>query len=337
MTSNAEDEKQGDPQVTSGYWFREEVTEDWTIQMRLKNLGFKKQSDFQHVQIIETEQFGKTLVLDSKTQSTEADEHVYHETLVHPAMLMHPNPKRVYIGGGGELATAREVLKHSSVELCVMVDIDKVVVDVSKQELKQWSDGVCDDPRLELVIGDAKSFLENDTREYNVIIMDIADPIEAGPGVALYTQDFYQFLFSSGRLAKDGVFVTQSGPGSFMNIDECGSTIHHTLRSAFKNVAAYQADIPSFGSVWGFNIAFGGAADENYNANIDEKLQQDQISLLTIGIDNVNDKIAKRINGALKFYDGVSHLGLFGIPKDFRKQIINENRIMTLENPVFMY
>ena len=96
MTSNAEDEKQGAPPVTSGYWFREEVTEDWTIQMRLKNLGFKKKSDFQDVQIIETEQFGKTLVLDSKTQSTEADEHVYHETLVHPALLMHTNPKTCF-------------------------------------------------------------------------------------------------------------------------------------------------------------------------------------------------------------------------------------------------
>ena len=101
MTSNAEDAPQETPPVTSGFWFREEVTEDWAIQMRLKNLGFKKKSQFQHVQIIETDQFGKTLVLDSKTQSAQADEHVYHETLVHPAMLMHPNPKRVYIGGGG--------------------------------------------------------------------------------------------------------------------------------------------------------------------------------------------------------------------------------------------
>ena len=337
MTSNVEDEKQEGPPVTSGYWFREEVTEDWAIQMRLKSLGFKKQSDFQHVQIIETDQFGKTLVLDSKTQSAEADEHVYHETLVHPAMLMHPNPKRVYIGGGGELATAREVLRHSSVELCVMVDIDEVVVDISKQELKQWSEGVCDDSRLELVIGDAKGFLEKDTREYDVIIMDIADPIEAGPGIALYTQDFYQFLFSSGRLAKNGVFVTQSGPGSFINIDECGSTIHRTLRSAFNNVTPFQADIPSFGSVWGFNVAFGGPAKEDYNENVNEKLQQDQKSVLTVGIDNVNDKIAKRINGNLKFYDGVTHLGLFGVPKDLRQRIVDEDRIMTLDNPVFMH
>ena len=170
--------------------------------------------------------------------------------------------------------------------------------------------------------------------------MDIADPIEAGPGIALYTQDFYQFLFSSGRLAKDGVFVTQSGPGSFININECGSTIHRTLRSAFNNVAAFHADIPSFGSVWGFNVAFGGPAnmaDDEYNNNVSEKLEQDQQGVLTVGIDTINEKIAKRVNGNLKFYDGVTHLGLFGIPKDLRQRIVDEDRIMTLDNPVFMH
>ena len=124
---------------------------------------------------------------------------------------------------------------------------------------------------------------------------------------------------------------------NFINIDECGSTIHRTLRSAFNNVTPFQADIPSFGSVWGFNVAFGGPAKEDYNENVNEKLQQDQKSVLTVGIDNVNDKIAKRINGNLKFYDGVTHLGLFGVPKDLRQRIVDEDRLMTLDNPVFMH
>lgn len=337
MISNIENDKKNKPHVTSGFWFREEVTKDWALQIRLKNLGFKAQSKFQHIQIIDTCQFGKTLVLDSKTQSTEIDEHVYHETLVHPAMLMHHNPKHIFIGGGGELATAREVLKHLSVESCIMVDIDEDVVNISNKELKQWSEGVCNDPRFELVIGDAKNFIENDTRKYDVIIMDISDPIEAGPGIKLYTQNFYKSLFLSGRLSKDSIFVTQSGPGSFINIDECGSTIHRTLRSVFNNVAAFQADIPSSGSVWGFNIAFGGQIIPNNNKNVNEKIQQDQQYILNMGIDNINNKISTRIIGNLKFYDGITHLGLFGIPKDFRKKIIDEERIMTLENPVFMY
>lgn len=83
-------------------------------------------SKFQACQIIETLDHGKTLVLDGKTQSAANDEKVYHESLVHPAMMLHPNPKNVYIGGGGEGATMREVLRHKSVEKCVMVDIDEV-------------------------------------------------------------------------------------------------------------------------------------------------------------------------------------------------------------------
>ena len=71
---------------------------------------------------------GKMLLLDNKVQSAQNDEFIYHESLVQPSMLMHANPKKVYIGGGGELATAREVLRHESVEKCVMVDIDEMVI-----------------------------------------------------------------------------------------------------------------------------------------------------------------------------------------------------------------
>eukprot|EP00945_MAST-04E_sp_MAST-4E-sp1_P003429 g3429.t1 len=242
------------------------------------------------------------------------------------------------LGGGGEMATAREVLRHKSVEQCVMVDIDKVVVDFARTELQQWSEGTFDDPRLELVIGDAKGFLEKDDRAYDVIIMDIADPIEAGPGIALYCQEFYQFLMKSGRLAPGGFFVTQSGPGSFINVDECGSTIHKTLRSAFNNVACFHADIPSFGSNWGFNMAFGGPADlESFDKDVLSKINKDTKFLLSKSIDDIDKQIEERINGTLKFYDGVTHRGLFGIPRDMRIFLSKEERYMTLENPVFMH
>ena len=103
------------------------------IALQTSNVAFKMskiyvdtKSKFQACQIIETLDHGKTLVLDGKTQSAANDEKVYHESLVHPAMMLHPNPKNVYIGGGGEGATMREVLRHKSVEKCVMVDIDEV-------------------------------------------------------------------------------------------------------------------------------------------------------------------------------------------------------------------
>ena len=114
------------PEMTSGFWFIEGITPTLNIQFQLKSITFDSQSEFQRVQVVETADFGKTLVLDCKTQSAKNDEACYHESLVHPSMLLHPNPRHVYIGGGGEFATAREVLRHKSVEKCVMVDIDKV-------------------------------------------------------------------------------------------------------------------------------------------------------------------------------------------------------------------
>lgn len=131
-----------------------------TIRMMLKSIMYNEHSEFQNAQIIETGPFGKTLVLDSKTQSALFDEFVYHENLVHPVMIAHPNPKTVFIGGGGELATAREVAKHPSVERIVMVDLDKTVVEICKKHLPEWHGGVIDDPRLELRYDDAKAWLE---------------------------------------------------------------------------------------------------------------------------------------------------------------------------------
>lgn len=97
---------------------------------------------------------------DGLLQSTEVDEHVYHECLVQPAMVTHGNPKKVFIGGGGEGATLREVLKHASVEECVMVDIDGDVVEMCRQHMPKHSDGAFEDPRTKLIIDDAKVGLE---------------------------------------------------------------------------------------------------------------------------------------------------------------------------------
>lgn len=175
-----------------------------------------------------------------------ADEYVYHESLVHPVMLSHPEPKTVFVGGGGEFATTREILRHKSVEKCIMVDIDKVVCDICREQMPEWHGGCVDDPRLEVYYEDAKAWIERYDGKFDIIIMDIADPIEAGPGIALYTQEFYQFAIT--KLNPGGMLVTQSGPGATFNADECGSVIHKTLRSAFDFCAVYSSDIPSFGA-----------------------------------------------------------------------------------------
>jgi thermospermine synthase len=306
------------------FWYKESLTEDLYISSTLKKVLFEAQSPFQTMQVIETTAFGKTLVLDGKTQSAKSDEAVYHESLVHPALIAHPNPKTVYIGGGGEFATAREVLKHKSVEKVVMVDIDEAVCDLCRKELPEWSDGCFEDPRLEVHYTDAHAFLKQYDGTFDVIIMDIADPIEAGPGYVLYTEEFYKYAVT--KLNKGGYFVTQSGPGALYNWDECFSAIYSTLKTAFNTVLPYTVDIPSFGCVWAYTMA----------TNMDDAMAAKK-AIVERRIDETDALVAARVPKPLKFYDGVSHLGLFGVPKPIRDALETEKRVITVDNPVFMY
>ena len=316
-------------EAREAFWFEENLTPVFSVKLGLLAITFEARSAFQRVQVIETAQFGRTLVMDGQTQSAEADEHIYHESLVHPAMLLHPNPKRVYIGGGGEFATAREVLRHASVEKCIMVDIDKVACDICREQLPEWNGGAYEDPRFEVHYTDAKQWLEDRPEEkFDVIVLDICDPIEAGPAYKLYTQEFYQFLKS--RLNDNGVVVTQSGPGAVYNAkEECFTVIHNTIKSVFPNVVPYTTDVPSFGCNWGFNMAI---------VNQQEALEAEAATnVLEMPIKDIDQRIKERIQTELKFLDGVSFKGLVGIPKNIREACLEETRVMTVDNPVFMY
>mmetsp|Transcript_16879 Transcript_16879/g.20716 ORF Transcript_16879/g.20716 Transcript_16879/m.20716 type:complete len:304 (+) Transcript_16879:1-912(+) len=297
------------------------------IRMKLNSISTDVESEFQRVQIIETKPFGKTLVLDGKTQSALGDEFVYHESLVHAAMLWHDDPKRVYIGGGGELATAREVLRHASVQEVVMVDLDGLVVDVCKEKLPEWNANSTDDPRLTVHIGDARTFLlDKKSGFFDVIILDISDPIEAGPAVHLYTQDFYKLVAK--KLNPNGVVVTQSGPAGLFNSKECFTAINHTLRSAFNHVAPFSASIPSFGSDWGFNLAYNETSPDKSNLHLTHPAY----------IDTIDQAIASRIQkSSLRHYDAQTHACQFNLTKSIRNHLQAEDRVITEENPVFMY
>ena len=197
MSTTIEDQRE-----KTGLWFTEYQSSSIKTSMELKaiHLGDSKKSKYQKIDVIETA-YGRTLVTDGKSQSAECDEFIYHESLVQPSLLLRGIlddscetpflPKTVFIGGGGELATAREVLRHSSVERCVMVDLDEEVINVSKKYLPSWGGNTCQDPRFELIIGDANEYIHNTNEVFDLIIMDISDPIEAGPGIALYTLDFF--------------------------------------------------------------------------------------------------------------------------------------------------
>lgn len=345
----------------AGFWYSEDVAPGLKCSMVLKDMLHSTSSEYQKIDVIET-YFGRTLITDGKTQSAQFDEYVYHESLVHPALLKSAllvkengaKPRSVFIGGGGELATAREVLRHPSVERVVMVDLDEKVIEVCKEYLPTWGgSAVASNPRMELIIGDAFAYLMNTTEKFDVVIMDISDPIEAGPGVMLYTQEFYahaKTLLNS----PNGVFVTQAGvadsvpPEHAMDREQdtaCFGPIKNTLGTVFDCVVPYTVNIPSFGSDWGFVMAFN--SQERSGKLTSEEKQQLIMAWTDVPTGTIDNLIERRIthikasdresDDALKFYDGISHRRMFALTKPLRKVLKADERIMTKANPIFMY
>jgi len=299
----------------SGNWFIESVYPELNVMLKVRQVFYSGKTAYQMVEVLDSELFGRSLVLDGKTQSTERDEHIYHETLVHPAMFCHPGPKQVFIGGGGEGGTLREAMAHKSVERVTMVDLDPEVVELCRKYLPNHHRGSFDDPRTNLLHEDARGYLENTADFYDVIILDLVDPLEGGTAALLYTQEFY--AIAKARLNPGGVLVTQSGPAGLLSYTECFTTIFNTLGTLFSHTKAAQVHIPAFQTLWGFTIASDTPFPETTEDDLDAAL-------------------ASRLSNPMKYYDGESHRNMFALPKFQRDGLKSETRINKDSDPVFM-
>ena len=296
--------------------FSDYISPDLTVLHSVKERIYSGRSKFQSVDIINTGSFGICLVLDGKIQSSEADEFIYHEALVHPAMLTHPRPERVFIAGGGEGATLREVLAHKTVKKAVMVDIDEEVVSLCRRFLPSWHQNAFDDPREELHFADAREYLKESSDKFDVIIIDLADPLEQGPARLLYTQEFYQLVAQ--KLGPTGIMSVQAEPAEWKNLDNF-TAIVNTLRNVFSIVRPYQVHVPSFFGLWGFVTA---------SQSLDPaKLTPEEIDA----------GIRTRISKKLKSYDGLTHQAMFTIPKHIRRKLAASKRIITDKQPISAY
>ena len=294
-------------------WFQEYLTPNLAQYIAVRERVYSGKTRFQEVEVLDTIDFGRCLILDGKTQSSEADEFVYHEALIHPAMVAHPNPESVFIAGGGEGATLREVLAHNSVKSAVMVDLDGEVVEICRRFLPNHHRGAFDDPRVQLHIADARKYLEDTEDTYDVIIVDLPDPQEAGPASFLYTQSFYSLLRR--RLNPGGVVAVQSEPCMTGNL-EAFTAISHTLGSVFPRVFPYHAMIPSFSLDWGFNLASLGPSPTGLTAQ------------------EVDRRLEERGCDSLGSYDGEAHLGMFMLLKNVRAALAEETRVITEDDPL---
>jgi spermidine synthase len=283
----------------------------------IKDIVYSGKTRFQSVEIIDTNSFGRCLVLDGKIQSSEVDEFIYHEALVHPSMVGHLHPQTVFIAGGGEGATLREVLAHRTVNRVVMIDIDKEAVDICRNFLPSWHQGCFEDSRLELLHLDARKYLAECAEKFDVIIIDITDPLKGSPSSLLYTQQFYHL--AQQRLNPEGLLSVQAESCDWGE-SYIFTAINYTLHTVFPVVSSYQAYIPSFGSVWGFAIAC-----------------PQQFNPLLLSAEEVDRRISMQVNKNLRFYDGFTHQGMFSLPKFLREEIGKEKKLITDDNPLFLY
>jgi spermidine synthase len=284
----------------------------------IESIFAEAKTPYQFMQIVESTFFGKMLIIDGDVQSSIKDEYIYHEALVHPAMLLHPNPKNVFVFGGGEGATLREVLKHRSVEKAIMIDIDEKEIELNKKFLSEWHKGSFDNPKTTLLNTDARKFMESgvSSASCDVIISDLTEPFEAGPSYKLFTKEFFELLYD--RLRDDGIFVLQAS--MLRNVTyRMHRAIRNTLSKVFPVVRSYYTYVPSFDTTWSFILA---------------SKQFDPKSLTEA---KINKLITERINGELRFYDGEAHQRMFSLPKDI-KQILQQDteEIISDTNPLLL-
>jgi spermidine synthase len=271
---------------------------------------------FQQVEIMETASYGKCLVLDGRIQSSQADEFIYHEALVHPGMLaVESTPRRALVIGGGEGATLREVLRYPSIARAVMVDIDAEVVDLCRRHLPEMHRGAFEDGRTELRHEDARAYLERSTERFDFICIDLVEPLEEGPACMLFTKEFYTLVRD--RLTPGGTMTMQAGMTKVGELPFFAA-INRTLREVFPVVAGFQTFISCFGTPWGFILA---------SKKVDPARQT---------VAAVDALVAERVKGSLDYWDGQTHQHAFALPKFIRKAVETCTRVSTDAHPLIV-
>jgi spermidine synthase len=299
-------------EVCADFWMNEYIT-PWDIYAHgiTQVLAYKKTA-FQEMYVVETGSYGKALILDGKWQSCTGEEFLYHEALVHPAMCFQGAPQKVLILGGGEGATAREVLRWKTVTRVVMVDIDGEVVEACKQHLPEMHQNAFDDPRLQVIIGDALQVLETTDGNWDLVISDLSDPIEEGPAFQLFTQEYFEEV--KRVLSPQGFFVVQAGAVSPVLIS-LHARLVRTLQAVFPHVHAYSSHAASYGTPWGYAIASAQAMNTQ-----PEPVATDRL-------------LSTQTTGGFRLIDGIALLGLLQTPLYLRQAIEAETHVYTMAAP----
>ncbi|MBF0606868.1 MAG: polyamine aminopropyltransferase [Candidatus Magnetobacterium sp. LHC-1] len=213
----------------------------------VEGILYKGKSKYQEIMVIENPFFGRMLLLDNIVQITQRDEFFYHEMLTHVGMYAHPNPSRVVVIGGGDGGIVREVLKHKGVEKVYFVEIDEMVISVSKKYFPDVAVAV-DDPRVEIKTMDGAEFIKG-ISNIDMVIVDSTDII--GFARTLFTKEFFQAV--SDCMGREGIFVTHTE--SLHLHKDIVIEMQEELRGVFPVVDLYTAAIVTYpGNWWAFAV-----------------------------------------------------------------------------------
>jgi spermidine synthase len=275
------------------FWYKELHDDSAGLTLRIPRILESTESEFQRIDVVENRVFGKLLVLYGSLMVADNDYNAYNEMITHVPLFAHPNPERVLIIGGGDCGALTEAMKHPEVKECTMCELDEKVVETAKKHFPRLTDGLSD-PRCNLVFQDGRKFLEDSDDKYDVIILDLSDPI--GPAADLFQASFHQTVYD--RLNEDGILVAQS-ESPFFN-QTVVKQMYRNLNSIFPVVRMYTCFMPIYPSgYWSFAFC-----SRKYDpvSGFDKK-RWDKLGLTT------------------RYYNDETHIGAFALPKFVRDLI----------------
>ena len=278
-------------------WYTEEHTKNVRISIKVDKQLVSVKSEFQQIDIFESQEFGRFLTLDGFMMLTEKDEFIYHEMITHIPMAVNPSAKKILVIGAGDGGTVRELVKYEHIERIDMVEIDKMVVDLCREYLPKTASKL-DDERVNIYYEDGLKFVRSKTNEYDVVIVDSTDPF--GPGEDLFTREFYGNCFNA--LKENGILVNQHESPYYEADAKATERANKQLRAVFPFATVYHLHIPTYSSgYWLF-----GFASKKYNPVKD--LKADEWN--KFGIET-------------RYYNTELHKGAFALP-NYVKKLLND-------------
>jgi len=222
------------------YIFRYEISPHISVHLECKGVLHSSQSSFQKIEVVESLDFGRMLVLDGVINLTERDEFVYHEMLAHVPLFSHPDPSQILIVGGGDGGTAREVIKHEGISSIQQVEIDKEVIAVSKKYFPSLSASL-DHPKVNVLLSDAIQYVREIEEKFDIILIDSTDPV-IDQSEGLFTVSFYKDCCNA--LKETGILAAQIGDIFFEK--ELVKDVFNRLKEVFPVVRIFRASVPSY-------------------------------------------------------------------------------------------